>query len=339
MTAVAVAAPAAIVSAHGLGKRYGDVFALRGIEAEVPATARVVGVLGPNGAGKSTLVKCLLGIIPFDGEARVLGLDPRKDGPAIRSRVGYMPEGEVTLHGLTAVELCAYAAELSGLPRTEALQRAHASLYYAGLEDKRYQPVEGYSTGMKQRVKLAAALVHDPDLLFLDEPTNGLDPRAREEMLELIGELPAKRHCTILLSTHLLTDVDRVCDMTVIMHEGRVRFSGTIEELRARGVSGDDVMVEVKDDAERLQGALIADGLGAELVSPVGLKVALRGRTPRDVLAVARKAGVQLRTIEPHRESMEDAFLRVVRQESTRKLGTIPSIPSGGSGAGEEARV
>ncbi len=144
-------APAAIVTTRALGKRFGEIAALTDVEAVVPATARVVGVLGPNGAGKSTLVKCLLGIIPFDGEARVLGLDPRTDGPAIRARVGYMPEGEVTLHGLSAVELCAYAAELSGLPKTEALQRAHAALYYAGLEDKRYQAVEGYSTGSLNR--------------------------------------------------------------------------------------------------------------------------------------------------------------------------------------------
>ncbi len=319
--------PAALVSVRGLGKRYGEIVALGGVEAEVGATARVVGILGPNGAGKSTLVKCLLGIIPFDGEARVLGLDPRTDGAAIRARVGYMPEGEVTLHGLSAVELCTYAAELSGLPPTEALQRAHAALYYAGLEDKRYQAIEGYSTGMKQRVKLAAALVHDPDLLFLDEPTNGLDPRARDEMLELIAELPGKRHCTILLSTHLLTDVDRVCDRTLIMHQGRVRFAGTIEELRARGVSGNDVVVEVKDGAERLQGALRADGLAAEVTSPVTLKVTLTGGAqPRAVLAVARRIGVQLRTIEPHRESMEEAFLRVVREETGPHLGGVAPI-------------
>jgi ABC-2 type transport system ATP-binding protein len=331
--AVAVAGagerPAAILSARGVGKRYGNVIALAGVDADVTTSARVVGLLGPNGAGKSTLVKALLGIIPFDGEARVLGLDPRREGPAIRARVGYMPEGEVTLHGLTAVELCAYAGELSGLPRTEALQRAHAALYYAGLEDKRYQSVEGYSTGMKQRVKLAAALVHDPDLLFLDEPTNGLDPRARDEMLELIAELPAKRHCTIMLSTHLLTDVDRVCDTTLIMHEGKLRFAGTIEELRARGVTGDDVVVEVKADAARLCAALSSAGFEAEATSPVQLKVSLAGAAPRDVLAVAKQAGVQVRTLEPHRESMEQAFLRVVREQATQRLG----LPAAGGGA------
>jgi ABC-2 type transport system ATP-binding protein len=313
----------ALLELRAVVKRYGPVAALRGVDATVPRATKVVGLLGPNGAGKSTLVKCMLGLIPFEGQARVLGYDPRRDGAAIRARVGYMPESDVFLSGMSAVELCAYAAELSGLPRTEALQRAHAALYYAGLEDKRYQNVDGYSTGQKQRVKLAQALVHDPELLFLDEPTNGLDPRSRDEMLDLIIDLPEKRGCTIMISTHLLTDVDRVCDTTLIMHKGVVRFAGTIEELRARGVSGDDVVVEVKDGADRLCDALIAAGLAAETTSPVGLKVTLAGgASPRQVLAVARQVGVQLRTIEPHRESMEQAFLRIIAT-------TEPLAPSG----------
>jgi len=302
-----------ILALHGVDKRFGAVHALRGVDATMSRAARVVGLLGPNGAGKSTLVKCMLGIIPFDGRAQVRGLDPRGDGAAVRARVGYMPESDVFLAGMNAVELCAYAAELSGLPRTEALQRAHAALYYAGLEDKRYQEVDGYSTGMKQRVKLAQALVHDPELLFLDEPTNGLDPRARDEMLELIAELPGKRGCSIMISTHLLTDVDRVCDTALIMHLGRVRFAGTIEELRARGVSGKDLVVEVKERAADLVAALAEHGAEARTISPVALMVTLTGdMAPRTVLSVARAAGLQVRRIEPHRESREQAFLRVV---------------------------
>ena len=162
----------------------------------------IIGLLGPNGAGKSTLLKCLLGLLPYQGQARVLGLDAAAQGAEIRDRVGYMPEQEAFLSGMSAVELCTYAGELSGLPRTEAMQRAHAALYYAGLEEKRYQPIDGYSTGMKQRVKLAQALVHDPEILFLDEPTNGLDPRSREEMLDLIALLPVDRKSTRLNSSH-----------------------------------------------------------------------------------------------------------------------------------------
>jgi ABC-2 type transport system ATP-binding protein len=280
--------PEALLDLRGVAKRYGQVFALRGIDAKVARATKVVGLLGPNGAGKSTLVKCMLGLIPFDGHARVLGYDPRVDGAAIRARVGYMPESDVFLAGMSAVELCAYAAELSGLPRTEALQRAHASLYYAGLEDKRYQNVDGYSTGQKQRVKLAQALVHDPELLFLDEPTNGLDPRSRDEMLELIAELPEKRGCTIMISTHLLTDVDRVCDSALIMHLGQVRFSGTIEQLRTK--HGGPAL---RDRGARAHGRAVrrvtARGAVAAAFSPVGLTATLpEDLTAHDVLALAR---------------------------------------------------
>jgi ABC-2 type transport system ATP-binding protein len=298
----------ALIELADVHKRFGAVHALRG--AEVTIDGRITGLLGPNGAGKSTLIKCLLGLIDFEGKAQVLGLSARGDGPAIRDRVGYMPENEAYLPGMSAVEMCVYAGELSGLPRTEAMQRAHAALYYAGLEDKRYQPIDGYSTGMKQRVKLAAALVHDPELLFLDEPTNGLDPRSREEMLELILEMPEKRGCSIVLSTHLLPDVDRVCDQVVIMHQGQVRFSGDIEHLR-KNVGG-TYRIEVKEGLERLAGALGEAGMTAKVVSRVALSVALPDGGARAVLQAARGAGVQVRGLEVEKESMEAAFLRVI---------------------------
>ena len=299
-------------------KRYGPVTALRGVDARVARATKVVGLLGPNGAGKSTLVKCMLGLIPFDGQARVLGYDPRVNGAEIRARVGYMPESDIFLTGMNAVELCAYAAELSGLPRTEALQRSHAALYYAGLEDKRYQNVDGYSTGQKQRVKLAQALVHDPELLFLDEPTNGLDPRSRDEMLELIADLPEKRGCMIMISTHLLTDVDRVCDSALIMHMGQVRFSGTVEQLRTSAGRTRDYVIEVRERVSDLYDALTKEGALAAAYSPVALTATLpETMSPRDVLAMARAIGVQIRVIEPHRESMEHAFLRVVSAPAT----------------------
>ncbi len=302
-----------ILELRGVAKAYGPVLALRGVDAKVDRSAKVIGLLGPNGAGKSTLVKCMLGIIGFNGHARVLDLDPQTQGAEIRARVGYMPESDIFLSGMTAVELCAYAAELSGLPKNEALQRAHAALYYAGLEDKRYQAVDGYSTGQKQRVKLAQALVHDPELLFLDEPTNGLDPRSRDEMLDLIGELPEKRGCTIMISTHLLTDVDRVCDTAIIMHQGQIRFAGTTELLRASAVAARDYIVEVREGVTTLYDALTAGGAVARAFSPVALTVTLpESMSPRNVLELARAAGVQIRILEPHRESMEQAFLRVV---------------------------
>jgi len=300
-----------LITLRGVSKRYGAVQALRAVDAVI--RGRIIGLLGPNGAGKSTLLKALLGLIPHEGEARVLGMSSMSEGAAIRDRVGYMPESDAFLSGMSAVELCTYAAELSGLPRNEAMQRAHAALYYAGLEEKRYQDIEGYSTGMKQKVKLAQALVHDPELLFLDEPTNGLDPRARDEMLELIEEMPERRGCRIVVSTHLLPDVDRLCDHVLIMHQGQMRFAGRIEELRASGVTGRDFVVEVKADAAALAEALGKRGAEAKVKSPMVLSVALaEGMNPRDVFAVARAAGVQVRGLEAERESMEQAFLRVV---------------------------
>ncbi|HET9622662.1 MAG TPA: ABC transporter ATP-binding protein [Kofleriaceae bacterium] len=301
----------ALVELDRLAKRYGAHTALAEVTARVDG--HVIGLLGPNGAGKSTLLKCLLGLLPFDGDARVLGLDARTQGAEIRDRVGYMPEQEAFLSGMTAVEQCAYAGELSGLPRNEAMQRAHAALYYAGLEEKRYQPIDGYSTGMKQRVKLAQALVHDPELLFLDEPTNGLDPRSRDEMLDLITELPARRNCAIVLSTHLLPDVERVCDQAVIMHHGQVRFVGTIDELRSERGRDAELVVEVKADAARLADALGAVGAACQLYSPVGLYVSLPAdATTRLIFHTAAASGLQVRTLAVRRESVEAAFLRVI---------------------------
>jgi ABC-2 type transport system ATP-binding protein len=303
-----------MIELRGLVKRFGAVTALSAVDATIEG--KIIGLLGPNGAGKSTLLKCLLGLVPFDGEATVLGLSAATHGADIRDRVGYMPEQEAFLSGMSAVELCTYAGELSGLPRTEAMQRAHAALYYAGLEEKRYQPIDGYSTGMKQRVKLAQALVHDPELLFLDEPTNGLDPRSRDEMLELITDLPARRGCAIVLSTHLLPDVERVCDHAVIMHKGRVRFVGSIADLRgARGRLG-ELIVEVKGEPEKLAAALTAAGATVTPLTAVQLHVDLPASAKnRLVFECAREAGVQLRAIEVRRESLEAAFLRVLAAE------------------------
>jgi len=294
-----------------LTKRYGEITAIKYVDATVDG--KIIGLLGPNGAGKSTLLKCLLGLIPFEGDARVLGLSAATHGAEIRDRVGYMPEQEAFLAGMSAVELCTYAGELSGLPHTEAMQRAHAALYYAGLEEKRYQPIDGYSTGMKQRVKLAQALVHDPELLFLDEPTNGLDPRSRDDMLQLITDLPERRGCAIVLSTHLLPDVERVCDHAVIMNHGQVRFVGTIDELRGARGRDTELIVEVKADVQKLADALTAAGATCVPVSAVLMRVDLPAdATSRLIFERALKSEVQVRRIEVRRESVEAAFLRVI---------------------------
>jgi len=297
-----------------LRKRYGAIQALRDVDARIDG--KIIGLLGPNGAGKSTLLKALLGLIPYEGTARVLGMDAMKSGNEIRDRVGYMPEQEAFLAGMSAVELCTYAGELSGLPRSEAIQRAHAALYYAGLEEKRYQAIDGYSTGMKQRVKLAQALVHDPEILFLDEPTNGLDPRSRDEMLQLITELPERRGCAIVLSTHLLPDVERVCDHAVIMHHGQVRFVGSIDELRGARGRDTELTIEVKEHADKMAAALSDAGATCKVTSPVAIAVDLpENATTQLVFKMAQQAGLQVRGIEVRRESVENAFLRVLGEK------------------------
>jgi ABC-2 type transport system ATP-binding protein len=314
-----VSEPAALIELENVRKRYGSVQALGGVTAAI--RGEVIGLLGPNGAGKSTLLKCMLGLVPHEGEGRVLGLSTARESFRIRDRVGYMPEIDSYLADLTAVELCTYAGELSGLPRTEAMQRAHAALYYAGLEEKRYLKVEGYSTGLKQRVKLAQALVHDPALLFLDEPTNGLDPRARDEMLELILELPARRGCAIVLSTHLLPDVDRICDHVVIMHRGKLQFFGTIQELRTGGpvdlaalaAPVYDVEIKLGGEDQAFAAALEQAGCAVERKPPRRLLVKLpEGGDSLLIFREAKRVGAQIRHLEPNQASLEEAFLRVV---------------------------
>jgi len=296
-----------------VGKRYGAIQALTDVTADIEG--RVIGLLGPNGAGKSTLLKVMLGLVEYEGDAKVFEMSSRTSSFAIRDRVGYMPEMDSYIPGMNAVEICTFAGELGGLPRREAMQRAHEALYYAGLGDKRYQKVDGYSTGLKQRVKLAQSLVHDPELLFLDEPTNGLDPRARDDMLELITELPTRRECSIILSTHLLPDVERVCESVVIMQQGRMRFSGTIDALRGTG-RADTYDIEVKADIGPLSERLVAAGCEVEPESPMGATVTVPvGQDARLIFREAREAGAQVRHCAAQTVSLESAFLRQVEAD------------------------
>ena len=287
-------------------KHYGRYHALKGLTFSVPGGT--FGLLGPNGAGKSTLIKTLLGLLPFEGEARVFGLDPRHNASEIRDRVGYMPERDNYIAGMNAVEYCAYAGELSGLPPAEALSRAHQILEFVGLGDKRYQKIDGYSTGMKQRVKLAQALVHDPELLLLDEPTNGLDPAGRDELLALIHSLPERRGCAILLSSHVLPDVEYVCERAILMHQGEVHFAGTIADLKQKDAVP-TLEVRVKDGGDRLKAALEAKGA---TVTEDGAHLLIRGGDPELVFELAESLKLQIRHLAPRELSLEAAFIRVV---------------------------
>lgn len=212
---------------------YGEVCALRDVSVEVGPGA--VGLIGQNGAGKSTMMQILLGLIqPTQGTARVLEQDVGDGGLQLRGRVGYMPEREVLIPGLRGVEFVSLAGELSGLSRRQAKRRAHETLSYLGLEEARYRKLEQYSVGMKQRLKLAATLVHDPDVLLLDEPTAGLDVAGRSAMLRLLCTLAARPNKSLIMSSHLLGDIERVCTSAIIVDQGRVVGTGRLEDLRAR---------------------------------------------------------------------------------------------------------
>src|SRR5262245_13719650 len=223
----------ALIELNDLSRWYGSFHALRGITLRLPPGR--IGLLGPNGAGKSSLLKILLGLLPpSSGSGRFLRHDLGREGESLRQAVGYMPEAESLIPGLRGAEYVALAGELYGMPRIEAQRRAHELLTYLGLEDARYRYLEEYSTGMKQRIKLAQALVHDPPVLLLDEPTSGLDPSGREAMLNLLLSLGTDYGKSMLLCTHLLGDVERVCETVVILNKGQVVRQGSVAELRTR---------------------------------------------------------------------------------------------------------
>jgi ABC-2 type transport system ATP-binding protein len=272
------------------------------------------GMLGPNGAGKTTLLKTLLGFLtPDSGSLTAFGLDPAREPLEVRRRLGYMPEQDCHLPGMTAAAFVAFAGELSGLPRDEAVSRAHEVLYYVGLGEARYRNVDTYSTGMKQRAKLAQALVHDPELLLLDEPTNGLDPQGREEMLALIQDVATRRGMSLILCSHLLRDVERVCDNVIVLNQGQVARAGQFSELT--GARRQVFDVRFKGDAT----AALTDlrDLGAEWrEAEDGVRLFLpEGRGPETIFQVARDCGIQVRHLRPGAETLEDVFLRALGHE------------------------
>src|SRR5215470_585747 len=212
-------------------KTYGAVTALNNLSVTVPTGA--VGLLGPNGSGKTTLIRAVLGLITIDrGSGQILGKDFQRSQLDIRREVGFAPEDECLFPRVVGVEFVAYAGELVGMGRKDALQRAHEVLDYVGLGEARYRKVESYSAGMKQRLKLASAVVHDPKLLILDEPTNGMDPAGREEILELAKDLARNKGLSLLFSSHLLPDVESVCDYVVVLGGGRLLAEGKIKDLK-----------------------------------------------------------------------------------------------------------
>jgi len=216
---------------EGVTKTYGSVVALDNLSVTAPAGA--IGLLGPNGSGKTTMIRSLLGLTRVDrGSGQVLGMDFRRRQLDIRRAVGFVPEDECLFPVVLGVEFVTYAGELVGMSTKDAMQRAHEVLDYVGLGEARYRKVESYSTGMKQRIKLASAIVHDPQLLILDEPTNGMDPRGREDLLALARDLVRNKGMSLLFSSHLLPDVESVCDSVIVLGRGKLLTEGNIQELK-----------------------------------------------------------------------------------------------------------
>jgi ABC-2 type transport system ATP-binding protein len=308
--------PAPVVTLEAVTVVYAKHAALSDVTTSFPAGA--VGLLGPNGAGKSTLIKTLLGfVVPDRGRMRVLGLDVAHAGLDIRARVGYVPESDAHIPGMNAVSFVAYCGELGGLPRVDAIQRAHEVLFYVGLGEARYRNVETYSTGMKQRIKLAQALVHDPDLLFLDEPTNGMDPQGRDEMLELVHDLGHNKGVNLILSSHLLPDVEYACDHVVVLDKGKVAAAGPIAALKQP--RGRVFELRVKPPAGGLDAflaLLTGAGLECHATDEDVMRVFVPGEGgARDLFAIAASAGAQVRHLRPSVPTLEDVFAQAIGED------------------------
>jgi ABC-2 type transport system ATP-binding protein len=317
------AAAAPVVELDGLDVSLGGRPVLRNLRASL--TGRCIGLLGPNGAGKTTLLHTLLGFFPpSGGTARVFGRDIRSEAAAIRAQMGYMPEVDSFVAGMSGVRFVRLMAELSGLPPAAALERAHEALFYVGLGEARYRRVDSYSLGMKQLVKLAQALAHGPRLLFLDEPTNGLDPPARRRMLELIRTIRDGGEARVILSSHLLRDVEECCEEVLVLKAGRVAVYANLEaERRANRRL---LELEVRDAAGAAAAPAFAEmaaALGCE--SAPGARQRLKlvlpdGVEARDMFRLAAGAGLQIRRLDYKRNSLEDIFLKAMEGDADGRV-------------------
>jgi ABC-2 type transport system ATP-binding protein len=306
-----VDASGAVIETNGFTKRYGSFLALDGIDLDIPRAS--VGLLGANGAGKSTLIRSLLGIIkPTSGSARVVGFDTKAQSIKVRERVGYMPEADALPMSTTAADFVGHMAEMSGLPPRHARQRAADILYQVGLGEERYRLIKGFSTGMRQRVKLAQAIVHDPELVFLDEPTAGMDPQGREEMLELVERIYKRMGISVVFSSHILEDIERVCDYVVILDGGRLIASQSLAHVDE--MLG-EVSLELDGDRRPFIDALVARGVSAqEIVSDTTgqplLVVDVHDERVYDLIRdIAVEQHAVIRSMRSRSRSLEDIYL------------------------------
>ncbi len=322
---------APVITAVNLRKMYGPHLALDDVNLEIPSGA--VGILGPNGAGKSTLFKCLLGLIKTtSGEGTVLGYDIRTEGDKIRSRIGYMPEYDALDPGLAAIDQVRYSGELLGMNPAHATQRAHEVLEYVGLKDQRYRKIETFSTGMMQATKLACALVHDPEILICDEPTNGLDQKAREFMLQTLRRTVSEGGRSVLMSSHVMDDVQDVCDRIVMIHKGKIVVQRRIDEL-AKQVNR-EIEISIWGGASRMQAALEGRGLEVRRLGRVLRVDRIDDNTTFVILEAAAEAGVQVRQMQEYEPDLEDIFLLIMDKLGAKVKGTSELMTESHTGGG-----
>jgi ABC-2 type transport system ATP-binding protein len=302
-----------MIETQSLTKRYNAATALDAVSMQVPDGS--VGLLGENGAGKTTLIKLLLGLLrPTQGSANVLGFDITHQSLELRRSVGYMPEDECLPLDISAMDFVSRMGMISGLPQTAAVQRAHDVLYLVGLGEERFRPMGTYSTGMKQKAKLAQALVHDPQLVLLDEPTVGMDPKGREEMLQLIKDIRQKMGLQLLVSTHLLGDVERVCDAVVILRAGQIVSQGALNDLL--GDVAECLHLRVAGPIEPFVTQLRQGGYQVE---PLGNQLTVRfehDAVYQAIMRAAAETGVQIRRLEREASTLEDFFVKLHTKES-----------------------
>ena len=308
-----------VISTKSLCKMYGPHLALDNVNLEIPHGA--IGILGPNGAGKSTLFKCLLGLIgTTSGEGSVLGYDIRTQADLIRSQIGYMPEYNSLDPGLFAVDQVRYAGELLGMNTKIATQRAHEVLEYVGLKDQRYRKIETFSTGMLQATKLACALVHDPEILICDEPTNGLDQRSRGFMLQTLRRTVREGNRTVLMSSHVMDDVQDVCDRIVLIHRGKIVVHRSIDDLVSQVEREIEIMVW--GGASRMEDELTSKGLKTRRLGRVIRIKKDDDSTTRKILEAADLSDVQVRQMREYEPDLEDIFILIMEKLGTEIRGS-----------------
>jgi ABC-2 type transport system ATP-binding protein len=314
-----------IISVKSLSKSYGNVHALKTVSLEIPEGA--VGLLGPNGAGKSTLLKILLGLArPTGGNLSILGTRVTDANFEILSKIGYMPEHECLDPTQKAISFVTQMARINGLPHSDAKQRAHEALHYVGIADERYRKIKSFSTGMRQKVKLAQAIAHDPDIIFLDEPTNGMDPDGRKQILKLIRDLHDNHNKSVIVSSHILDDIEAVCEHVIVLNHGKVVLQGDLANL----AGGDKKTLDIKVGAD--------ENLFLKLLQKEGFFVEREGQvfhvlrkkdTLNRIVAICANNDIPLRYANQQMRSLEDIFLETIAQSSPGYSGGSKGLKGG----------